>query len=95
MKRELKPGMKHEMKNELNHKMKSEMKTRIIDTLFNFSNGRENIQDSSSMNMYDDLKKELGYEKNTKSSFKLNYFRSSGCISITYDHDKGRTSSRV
>ena len=44
------------------NKAASEMKTRIIDALFNFSKGRENIKDSSSMNMYDDLKKELGYD---------------------------------
>ena len=44
------------------NKAASEMKTRIIDALFDFSNGRENIKNESSITMYDDLKKELKYD---------------------------------
>jgi len=43
------------------NKAASEMKTRIIDSLFQFTNGREKIQDDSYIKMYDDLIIELKY----------------------------------
>ena len=42
------------------NKAASEMKTRIIDSLFHFSNGQR-IKDISCQTMYRDLKLELGY----------------------------------
>ena len=43
------------------NKAASEMKTRIIDSLFQFTSGRENIKDNSCIKMYDDLIIELKY----------------------------------
>ena len=43
------------------NKAASEMKTRIVDTLFQFSSGNENISDNTTLTLYYDLKGELNY----------------------------------
>ena len=68
------------------NKAASEMKTRIVETLFHFSQGFKNIKDESCQQLYCDLKLELKYHKLRCKQNKKTY---------SYQITKGQTSYKL